>query len=59
MNFREKFIAEYLNKIESKKYQLDEKELKFFENVKERFRTGKQISNHQYNWLKDIADSLR
>lgn len=59
MNFREKYLAHYINKISKKVFELSEKERTFFEDVKNRYEKGKPISPHQYNWLKDIAESLR
>lgn len=59
MNFREKYLAEYINKIDKKKFELSEKEKAFFEDVKNRFEKGKPISPHQFNWLKDIAESIK
>lgn len=59
MNFREKFLAEYINKINKKKFELSAKEKEFFEDVKTRYEKGKPISPHQFNWLKDIAESIK
>lgn len=59
MNFREKYLAHYINKISKKKFELTQKEREFFESVKNLYEKGKQITPHQYNWLKDIAESLR
>jgi hypothetical protein len=58
-NFREKFLAKYLNKIGEKRAILTEKEREFFDTVKNAYEKGKYITPHQFNWLKDIYESLR
>lgn len=58
MNYREKYIIQYLSIIEDNKNYLNEKEKYFYENIKRLHELGRVVSSHQYNWLKDIAEKF-
>lgn len=57
-NFREKYMQEYIEKIEKKKYLLSDWEIEFFTNIKNRLKKKLQITNHQFNKLKEIAEGI-
>lgn len=57
-NFREKYMQEYIDKIESKKHLLNDWEREFLTNIKNRLKNKLQITNHQFNKLKEIAEKI-
>ncbi len=58
MNFRDKFISEYISRIEDSKFVLNNREAEFFKNIKNLNQKSKPITPKQYNWLRDIAESI-
>jgi len=57
-NFRSKFINAYLEKVYKKFSHLNDWEQGFVNDIKRLAEQGKTISNHQFNTLKEIAESL-
>lgn len=56
--FRDKYIQEYLEKIEGKKFLLSDWENEFVQSVKLRIRNKQKITYHQFNKLKEIAEKI-
>ena len=57
-DFRDKYIQEYLEKIENKKFLLNDWEKEFVQSVKLRIRYKQKITYHQFNKLKEIAERI-
>lgn len=51
-------MQEYIEKIEKKKYLLSDWESEFLTNIKNRLKNKLQITNHQFNKLKEIAEKI-
>lgn len=57
-DFRIRFIEQHLSKINDKLSHLNEWEQGFIKDIKRLAEQGKKLTNHQFNTLKDIAETL-
>jgi hypothetical protein len=55
-NFREKYITQYLEKIENNKHLLTTWEKEFAANIRMRAKNKMVITRPQFNTLKEIAE---